>query len=330
MKQENRKTAVITGVTGQDGSWLLQQLLDKDYFVVGAKRRTSNFNSDRIEHLYTHKNFKIEYFDLKDSCSINNLIAKYKPDEYYNLAAQSHVKVSFDVPEDTMSGIIFGVLYALEAIKNISPKTKFYQASSSEMFGDNKNAPFDEESKFCPASPYAVAKVTAHNLVRNYRESYNLHASCGILFNHESELRGQTFVTRKISTAVANIKLGFQQKLELGNLYAYRDWGYAPEYTNMMWKMLQQDTPDDYVISTDETHTVEEFVKEIFELAELDYKNYLNINPLYFRPHEVPYLKGNSKKAKQMLGWNPKITFKQLAKHMYNYDLEYIRRKNGN
>ena len=328
--QENKKTAIITGVTGQDGSWLLQQLLSKGYYVVGAKRRTSNFNSDRIDHLYTHKNFKIEYFDLKDSCSIYNLIAKYKPDEYYNLAAQSHVKVSFDVPEDTLNGIVFGVLHALEAIKNISPKTKFYQASSSEMFGDNKDAPFDENSKFFPASPYAVAKVAAHNLVRNYRESYNIHASCGILFNHESELRGQTFVTKKITTSAAKIKLGLQNEIELGNLYAYRDWGYAPEYTEMMWKMLQQQIPDDYVISTDETHTVEEFVKEVFEFAELDYKKYLKINQLYFRPHEVPYLKGNSEKARRILGWSPNITFKNLAKHMYDYDLNNIRRKNGN
>lgn len=330
MMQENRKTAIITGVTGQDGSWLLQQLLDKEYLVVGAKRRTSNFNSERINHLYSHKNFKMEYFDLKDPCSINNIIAKYKPDEYYNLAAQSHVKVSFEVPEDTINGITLGVLYALEAIKNISPKTKFYQASSSEMFGDNKDAPFDENSKFCPASPYAIAKVAAHNLVRNYRQSYNIHASCGILFNHESELRGPTFVTKKITTSAANIKLGLQQEIELGNIYAYRDWGYAPEYTHMMWKMLQQQTPDDYVISTGETHTVEDFIKQVFEYAELDYKKYLKINPLYFRPHEVPYLKGNSEKAKQILGWSPKITFKDLAKHMYDYDLNNIRRKNGN
>lgn len=324
MMQENKKTAIVTGITGQDGSWLLQQLLDKDYLVIGAKRRTSSFNSERINHLYGHERLKIEYFDLKDPCSINNLIVKYKPDEYYNLAAQSHVKVSFEVPEDTINEILFGVLYALEAIKNISPKTKFYQASSSEMFGDNKEAPFDENSKFCPASPYAIAKVAAHNLVRNYRQSYNIHASCGILFNHESELRGQTFVTKKITSSAAKIKLDLQDEIELGNIHSYRDWGYAPEYTEMMWKMLQQQTPDDYVISTGETHTVEVFLKEVFEFAELDYKKYLRINPLYFRPHEVPYLLGNSEKAKRVLGWKPNITFKNLAKHMYNYDFNKI------
>jgi GDPmannose 4,6-dehydratase len=319
------KKAIVTGCTGQDGSFLVEQLLKKGYYVVGLKRRSSSINTERIEGIYTHPNFKVEYFDLKDASSINKIVAKYKPDEYYNLAAQSHVRVSFDIPEETMSGIINGTLSALEAIKNISPSTRFYQASSSEMYGDNANCPedgYDENSNFCPASPYAVAKVAAHNLVRNYRKSYGLHASCGILFNHESERRGITFVTRKITSGVAKIVVGKKDKLTLGNLYSIRDWGYAPEYTEMMWKMLQQDTPDDYVISTSETHTVEEFLKETFRLAGInDYDKFVEINSEYFRPHEVPYLKGNSNKAKQIFGWDPKIKFKDLAKIMYEYDL---------
>jgi len=227
----NKKIAIITGVTGQDGSILTKQLLDKNYVVIGAKRRTSTFNTNRVENLIKNPNFKFEYFDLCDASSINRLISKYKPDEYYNLAAQSHVRVSFDVPQDTIEGIVNGTLFALEAIKNINPNTKFYQASSSEMYGDNPNAPFNEESVFMPASPYAIAKLAAHNLVRNYRKSYKLHASSGILFNHESEFRGETFVTRKITRGVAEIKLGRKDKIVLGNLKAIRDWGYAPEYT---------------------------------------------------------------------------------------------------
>jgi len=318
----NKKIAVVTGVTGQDGSILSRQLLEKNYFVIGAKRRTSGFNADRVEDLLQNTNFKMEYFDLGDASSINRLISKYKPDEYYNLAAQSHVRVSFDVPEDTVGGIINGTLFALEAIRNINPSTKFYQASSSEMYGDNPNAPFDEESVFMPASPYAIAKLAAHNLVRNYRKSYNLHASSGILFNHESEFRGETFVTRKITRGVAEIKIGNKDKIILGNLKAYRDWGYAPEYTEMMWKMLQQDTPDDYVISTNETHSVEEFLKEVFLLAGIeDWQKFVHIDPIYYRPHEVPFLKGNCTKAKNVLGWNPKIKFKELAKIMFEYDL---------
>lgn len=320
--------AVVSGVTGQDGSILARQLLKKGYDVVGTKRRTSTFNTQRIEDIYNHPNFKIEYFDLSDASSINRIIAKYKPHEYYNLAAQSHVRVSFDAPEDTINGIVMGTLHALEAIKNISPQTRFYQASSSEMYGDNPYIPstgFTEYSKFMPASPYGVAKVAAHNLVNNYRKSYGLHASCGILFNHESEWRGETFVTRKITMAAAKIKLGLQDKLELGNLEALRDWGYAPEFTEIMWRMLQQSVPRDYVIATGEMHSVKEFLEYVFDFAELDLKKYLYINPVYFRPHEVPVLKGNSDFASRSLGWKPEVKFKELAEIMYISDMKRLK-----
>lgn len=319
-----KKTAIITGVTGQDGSYLAEQLLEKGYYVIGAKRRTSSFNTERINNIYNHNNFKIEYFDLKDASSINRLISIYKPDEFYNLAAQSHVRVSFDVPDDTMQSIVHGTLSILEAIKNINPNTRFYQASSSEMYGDNPEAPFNEDSKFMPASPYAIAKLAAHNLVRNYRKSYGLHASSGILFNHESERRGVTFVTRKITSGVSDIIKGKKDKIILGNLSAFRDWGYAPEYTEMMWKMLQQQTPDDYTISTGESYSVEDFLKEVFNIAGIkDWKKYVEINSIYYRPHEVPYLKGDSTKAKEKMNWKPKTTFKQLAKIMYNHDYNW-------
>jgi len=321
------KKAIISGVTGQDGSILARQLLQKGYYVIGAKRRTSTFNTERIEDIYNNVNFEAEYFDLSDATSVNRIVAKHKPDEYYNLAAQSHVRVSFDSPQDTIDGIVMGTLYALEAIKNISPNTRFYQASSSEMYGDNPNIPkkgYNEDSRFMPASPYGVAKTAAHNLVRNYRQSYGLHASCGILFNHESEWRGETFVTRKITTAAAKIKLGLQDKLELGNLNAMRDWGYANDYTNGMWMMLQQHTPDDYVLATGEMHSVEEFLKHVFGIAQLDVDKHVVINPIYFRPHEVPVLKGDYSKAKEVLGWTPGIKFKELAEIMYNSDLKRL------
>jgi GDPmannose 4,6-dehydratase len=319
------KTAIVTGCTGQDGSYLAEQLLLKNYYVIGTIRRNSLENTERVNHLLDNPNFIIEYFDLKDAGSINKLVSKYKPDEYYNLAAQSQVRVSFDVPGDTMDGIIYGTLSALEAIKNISSNTRFYQASSSEMYGDNPDCPedgFDEHSKFMPASPYAIAKLTAHNLVRNYRKSYGLHASCGILFNHESERRGITFVTRKISDGVSKIFLGKKDKIQLGNLYSNRDWGYAPEYTEMMWKMLQMDEPDDYVVSTGETFTVEKFLEETFKCAGIkDYKKFVEIDSNLLRPHEVPYLKGNCTKAKEKLGWEAKVKFQELAKIMYVSDL---------
>jgi len=329
-REKLKKIAAITGITGQDGSILARQLLEKNYIVIGMKRRTSVFNTERIDDIYHNPNLIIEYFDLSDANSINRIVAKYKPDEYYNLAAQSHVKVSFDVPEDTVNGIIMGTLYALEAIKNINPDTKFYQASSSEQFGENPNYPYNEESRFMPTSPYAIAKVAAHNLVRNYRISYGIFACCGILFNHESIYRGETFVTRKIAKGVAKIKLGLQEFVELGNIDTYRDWGYAPEYTCAMWLMLQQDKPDDYVISTGEKHSVKEFLKEVFDYAELgNYEKFIKINPIYFRPQEAPCLVGSYDKAKLKLGWEPKIRFKELIKIMYDNDYKLLSEELG-
>jgi len=316
------KTALITGVTGQDGSYLVDFLLSKGYKVIGLKRRTSLLNTERIDHVYTHKNLKLEYYDSDDTGCLYRLIYKYNPDEIYNLAAQSHVRVSFDIPEHTVKGITLGTLRILEAIRNTNNKIKFYQASSSEMFGNNPDYPFNEESRLMPSSPYACAKVFAHHLVRNYRKSYHIHASSGILFNHESPRRGETFVTRKITLAAARIKLGLQNKLYLGNLDAKRDWGHARDYIKAMWLMLQQETPDDYIIATGETHSVKEFLEEVFEHAGLDPYKYVKIDERLFRPQEVPYLVGNNSKAKEQLGWEPHYTFKTLAKEMYERDLQ--------
>ena len=322
------KTAVITGITGQDGSYLAEFLLKKGYKVVGLKRRTSIISTDRINHIFRHPNLKLEYYSLHDSGAFYRLLKKYKPDEIYNLAAQSHVRVSFEVPEETVETIAMGTLRLLEAVRNTDPKIKFYQASSSEMFGDNPNPPYNEESKFMPASPYACAKVFAHNLVRNYRESYGLFACSGILFNHESPRRGETFVTRKITLAVANIKLGLQKKLRLGNLEAKRDWGFAGDYVEAMWLMLQQDEPRDFVIATGETHTVREFLDLAFEIAGLESSsNYVEIDSRFFRPHEVPLLLGDASKAKNKLGWTPKTDFKQLTRMMFFADLKEVQRQ---
>ena len=320
------KTAFITGVTGQDGSYLAELLLDKGYKVVGLKRRTSLITTDRINHIFDNPNFKLEYFSLHDVGCIYRLLKQYKPDEFYNLAAQSHVKVSFEVPEETVDSVAMGPLRILEAVRIFNPDIKVYQASSSEMFGDNPENPQSEKTALMPASPYACAKVFAHNLIRNYRQSYGIHASSGILFNHESPRRGETFVTRKITLAAAKIKLGMQNKLYLGNLDAKRDWGFAGDYVEAMWLMLQQDNPDDYVIATGETHTVKEFLYEVFEAAELDVDKYVEIDPRLFRPHEVPLLLGDPTKAKQKLGWEPKITFKKLAKMMYEADLQELKK----
>jgi GDPmannose 4,6-dehydratase len=326
------KTAFISGITGQDGSYLAELLLEKGYFVVGLKRRTSLICTDRIDSIYSHKNFKMEYWDLNDSSSTYRLLLKYKPDEFYNLAAQSHVKVSFEVPEDTVSTIANGTLRILEAIRNILPTCKFYQASSSEMFGDNPDMPengYNEDSKLMPASPYACAKVFAHNLVRNYRVSYGIHASSGILFNHESPRRGETFVTRKITLAAAKIKLGIQDKIQLGNLDAKRDWGHAKDYVRAMHLMLQKDTPDDYVIATGETYSVEDFLNKVWDIARLGSpSNHLVINEKYFRPHEVPLLLGDSSKARKNLGWNPKYDLDSLARDMYISDYTVVKRSN--
>lgn len=269
----------------------------------------------------------MHYFDLSDAGCMWSMLLKYKPDEIYNLACQSHVRVSFDIPEYTVDGIVMGTLKLINAAKDIVPDAKFYQASSSEMFGDNPEPPFDEHSKLMPASPYACAKVFAHNLVRNYREGYGVHASSGILFNHESPRRGETFVTRKITMAAANIKLGRQDKLFLGNLEAKRDWGFAGDYVEAMWLMLQQDRPDDYVIATGKTHSVKEFLDLVFDYADLGpAEKYVEIDPKFFRPHEVPYLIGDSSKAKKHLGWEPKTDLNMLARMMYETDLEAIKR----
>tara|TARA_Y100000592_G_scaffold52738_1_gene83316 strand:- start:5863 stop:6858 length:996 start_codon:yes stop_codon:yes gene_type:complete len=323
------KTAIISGITGQDGSYLAEFLLNKGYKVIGLKRRTSLINTDRVDHVYDHDNFHLEYFDLNDVGSIYRLLNTYKPDEFYNLAAQSHVRVSFDISEHTVDGIAMGTLRILNAIKEITPGTKFYQASSSEMFGDNPQVPQIETTALQPASPYACAKVFAHNLVRNYRHSYGLHLSSGILFNHESPRRGETFVTRKITLAAARIKLGLQDNLYLGNLDAKRDWGYAGDYVEAMWLMLQQDNPDDYVIATGETHTVKEFLKEVFSHAKLDVDKYVKIDKRLFRPHEVPVLLGDPSKAKKVLNWKPKTKFTELARIMYEADLNFIQKNEG-
>ena len=323
------KTAFVTGVTGQDGSYLVELLLKKGYKVVGAKRRTSIICSDRIDHLFDHPNFILEYYDLNDTSRTWQLINKYKPDEIYHLAAMSHVRVSFDIPENTVDGIAMGSMRLMNAFKELVPESRFYQASSSEMFGDNPNYPFDENSRLMPASPYACAKVFAHNLCRNYRLAYGLHVSSGILFNHESPRRGETFVTRKITLAAARIKQGLQDKLYLGNLEAKRDWGFAGDYAEAIWLMLQQENPDDYVIATGETHTVKEFLEEVFDFAGLDINKHVEIDPRLFRPHEVPYLLGDPSKAKTVLGWEPKITFKKLAQTMFEQDYEYILKTEG-
>ena len=323
-----RKTAIITGVTGQDGSFLSEFLLGKNYKVIGLKRRTSTIRTERVDHLYKHRNFHLQYFDLNDTAAIWKLINDHKPDEFYNLAAQSHVRVSFELSENTVDGIALGTLRILNAIKELSPETRFYQASSSEMFGDNPEFPFDENSRLSPASPYACAKVFAHNLVRNYRESYGLHASSGILFNHESERRGETFVTRKITLAAAKIKLGLQEKIKLGHIDSLRDWGYSKDYVQAMWKMLQQDEADDYVIATGQMVSVRDFAEYVFEYAGLgSIEEYIEIDPRLFRPHEVPLLIGNPSKAKKKLGWFPKTDVKKLAKIMYDSDYKLIKEK---
>ena len=323
-------TALITGVTGQDGSYLAEFLLSKGYKVIGVKRRTSLINTERVNDIYNHVNFRLEYGSLHDAGCFWKLLNRYVPDEIYNLAAQSHVRVSFDVPEETVDSIAMGTLRLLNAYKQICPEAKFYQASSSEMYGDNPCVPFNEDSLMTPASPYACAKLFSHNIVRNYREAYNLHASSGILFNHESPRRGETFVTRKITIAAARIKLGLQETLSLGNLNARRDWGYAGDYVEAMWLMLQQDTPDDYVIATGKAYSVKEFLNCVFEHAGLgDPDEYVKIDARYFRPHEVPFLLGDASKAKKQLNWEPQVGLKELAAMMYDADLEALQPEGG-
>ena len=320
------KTAMITGITGQDGSYLAELLLQKGYRVIGLKRRTSLLSTDRIDHIFDNPMLSLEYYSLHDATTLYRLLEEYKPQEFYNLAAQSHVRVSFDVPVETVDTIVGGTLKILEAIRHVDPTIKVYQASSSEMFGDNPEAPQSESTLLMPASPYACAKVFAHNICRNYRESYGMHISSGILFNHESPRRGETFVTRKITLAAARIKLGLQEKLYLGNLDAKRDWGFAGDYVKAMWLMLQQDSPEDYVIATGETYTVKQFLEKVFEIAGLDVGKHVEIDSRLFRPHEVPLLLGDASKAKSKLGWEYSVDLDGLARMMYESDVEMLKR----
>ena len=328
------KTALITGITGQDGSYLAELLLGKGYEVHGVIRRASTFNTSRIDHLYRdpHVNgvkLHLHYGDLADSVQMVKLLYQLQPDEIYNLGAQSHVRVSFDIPEYTGDVVGVGAVRILEAIReaDLVKKCRFYQASSSEMFGKVQEVPQTEKTPFWPRSPYGCAKMYAHWLTVNYRESYNLHASSGILFNHESPRRGETFVTRKVTRAATRIKLGLQDSLYLGNIDSKRDWGYAKEYVEMMWVMLQQDNPDDYVVATNETHSVKEFIQETFGLLNLDWEKYVNYDARYERPAEVELLIGDPAKAKKQLGWEPKVKFKELVKIMTEADLELAKRE---
>ena len=345
------KIALITGITGQDGSYLTELLLDKGYEVHGIIRRSSSFNTFRIDHLYKdesilNKTLFLHYGDLTDSSNLNRLVEKIQPDEIYNLGAQSHVQVSFELPEYTAEVDGVGTLRFLDAIRETGIKTKFYQASTSELYGKVQEIPQTEQTPFYPRSPYGVAKLYAYWIVVNYREAYDIFACNGILFNHESERRGKTFVTRKISVAVSKIILGLQDSLSIGNLDAKRDWGYAPEYCEGMWRMLQAEKPDDYVMATGETHTVREFIEESFDvLGEeiiwegegIDEKGILkssgqmvvNINPRYFRPTEVELLIGDASKAKTNLGWTPKVTFKELVKIMVTADYNKQKERHG-
>ncbi len=322
------KKALITGITGQDGSYLAELLLSKDYEVHGIIRRASTFNTERIDHIFVDfhdpgAKLFLHYGDLSDSEQISSIIYNVKPDEIYHLGAQSHVRVSFDIPEYTGNVTALGTVRILEAIRRSGLKIKFYQASSSEMFGSAK-PPQNEDTLFQPRSPYACAKVYSYWLVNNYREGYNIFASNGILFNHESPRRGETFVTRKITRAIASILAKKQQYLHLGNLEAKRDWGFAPEYVEAMWKILQQEKPDNFVIGTGETHSVKEFVEKAFNYVGLDYNKYVKIDPKYFRPTEVEILIADTTKAQKILDWQPKITFKDLVKIMVDADMRMI------
>jgi GDPmannose 4,6-dehydratase len=317
--------ALITGITGQDGSYLAEFLLSRGYQVHGLKRRSSSFNTDRVNHLYEDLhtpgiNFFLHYGDLNDSSSLAWLLSDIRPDEIYNLAAQSHVKVSFEVPEYTTDVVATGTIRLLEAVRRTGIRARFYQASSSEMFGSTP-PPQTEASLFHPRSPYACAKLFAHSITVNYRESYGLHASCGILFNHESPRRGETFVTRKITRAVARIRLGVQDKLYMGNLDARRDWGFAGDYVRAMWTMLQQEAPADYVIGTGESHSVREFAEIAFAHVGLDWRDHVEVDSRYFRPAEVDALCADPSKARRVLGWEPEVSFQDLVGMMVDADL---------
>lgn len=325
------KRALITGITGQDGSYLAEFLLGKGYEVHGIIRRASTFNTGRLDPIYEDPHsgqarLSLHYGDLSDASALARLVARIQPEEVYNLAAQSHVRVSFDSPEYTSDITATGTVRLLEAIRETGIKPRFYQASSSEMYGKVQDVPQRETTPFYPRSPYGCAKVFAYWVTVNYRESYGMHASNGILFNHESPRRGETFVTRKITRALANIKAGLQSKLYLGNLDAKRDWGFAKEYVEAMWLMLQQSEPDDYVIATGETHSVKEFLEVAFSHAGLDWSKHVEIDPRYYRPAEVDLLIGDSSKAKRKLGWEPKTKFVDLVKLMVDADVELLRR----
>ncbi len=343
------KTALITGITGQDGSYLAELLLEKGYTVHGIIRRSSSFNTGRIDHLYNdpaiyNEKLFLHYGDLTDSSNLNRLLEKIGPEEVYNLAAQSHVKVSFEVPEYTAEVDAVGTLRFLDAIKETGLKTRFYQASTSELYGKVREIPQSETTPFYPRSPYAVAKIYGFWIVVNYREAYGIYASNGILFNHESPRRGETFVTRKITRAAARIREGKQDKLTLGNMDAKRDWGYAPEYVDAMWRMLQQDAPDDFVIATGETHTVREFTEIAFREVGIELrwegeaenekgldsesgKMLVEVSPSYYRPTEVELLIGDPTKAKNVLGWEPQVKFEDLVRIMAAADLEKVKRR---
>lgn len=322
------KRALITGITGQDGSYLSELLLARGYEVHGLIRRASTFNTRRIDHLYQDPHSRdarlfLHYGDLSTSEQLTNLIYNVRPEEIYHLGAQSHVKVSFDIPEYTADVTALSTTRLLEAIRRSGVRTRFYQASSSEMFG-GAPPPQSEETPLQPRSPYAAAKVYAYWITRMYREGYQLYTGNGILFNHESPRRGETFITRKITRALAHILAGKQKKLYLGNLEARRDWGYAPEYVMAMWRMLQQEEPDDYVIGTGEAHSVREFLEEAFSYADLDWRQYVEIDPRYFRPLEAGYLLADASKARQKLGWEPKVIFRELVRIMVDADLEAV------
>ena len=320
------KRALITGITGQDGSFLTELLLQKGYEVFGIIRRSSSFNTARIDHLYQDPHeagtrLRLLFGDLNDSSSLNTIIRQTKPDEIYNLGAQSHVRVSFDVPEYTAEVTALGTVRLLEAIREIGIRPKFYQASSSELFGKVVETPQNETTPFYPRSPYGCAKAYAYHITVNYREAYGLFACNCILFNHESERRGETFVSRKITRAATRIKLGLQQKLYLGNLDARRDWGYAADYVEAMWLMMQAEEADDYVIATGVTHSVKDFLDAAFGHLDLDWNDHVEIDPRYYRPAEVDLLQGDASKARQLLGWQPKVSFPEMVKLMVDHDL---------
>jgi GDPmannose 4,6-dehydratase len=321
--------ALISGITGQDGSYLAELLLSKGYEVHGIIRRSSSFNTERIDHLYQDPHLSgvrlfLHYGDLSDAASLNRFMHDLQPDEVYHLGAQSHVRVSFDVPEYTGDVTGLGTTRLLEALRETAPKARFYQASSSEMYGLVQAVPQREDTPFHPRSPYGAAKVYAFWMTVNYRESYGFHASNGILFNHESPRRGETFVTRKITRALARIKAGLQKELYLGNLDAKRDWGYAPEFVEAMWLMLQQERGDDFVVATGETHSVREFLDEAFGVVGLDWKEYVKVDPRYYRPAEVDLLIGDASKARKVLGWQPKTTFAELVRIMVQADIDRL------